>query len=434
MTTDRHLERDLPAILGEIAMGRYPEYIDDVLATTAQRRQRPGWTFPERWLPVELVKSRAPVARLPWRQIGVLAIIAVLLAAMLAAFVGSRQQRLPPPFGVTANGLVAYVQGGDIYTADPITGLEKAVVTGPETDLRPIWSLDGTRVVFERKVNGDTGPGWLFVANQDGRGLIRVTPEPLLGLVDYTFSPDGRAIVSFAQGERGPAFMVIATDGTGQPKFFYVGATSEDGAVRYRPDGSEIMFIGRKPGAGYRDLKALDPATGNVRSIVEGSVSGDIHAASWSPDGTHIAYAKFDQNATTRSSRTHVVNPDGTGDGAVDISPDSIADGGSNWSNDGTRLEITRFYPGGTDDFARTAIVPIDRSSVGVEIECPPGATPADCTADWIWSPDDSVLLGARSDASHQPLPQFMADPLTGKIHPAPWTATGPPAWQRVAR
>jgi WD40 repeat protein len=434
MTTDRHLERDLPAILGEIAMGTYPDYIDDVLVTTAQRRQRPAWTFPERWIPVELVTSRAPVTRLPRRQIGVLAILAVLLAAMLAAYVGSRPQRLPPPFGVTANGLVAYVQGGDIYTADPVTGQGRAVVTGPETDLLPIWSLDGTRVVFERKVAGEAGPGWLFVANQDGRGLVQLTPEPLFALVEYSFSPDGRSIVSFARGERGTAIMVIASDGTGQPTFFYLRATSDDGPARYRPDGSEIMYIGRKPGASYRDLYALDPATGKVRTIVEGSASADIHGASWSPDGTHIAYANYDQNAERISTRTHVVNVDGTGDLLVDTSPDSIADSGGSWSNDGTRLIINRFYPGGTEDLARSAIVPIDRSSVGVEVECPPGSTPADCTADWIWSPDDSVLLGARSDAGDQPLPQFLVDPLTGKIRTAPWMATGFPAWQRVAR
>ena len=33
MTTERRLERDLPHILGDLAMGPYPDYIDDVLAT-----------------------------------------------------------------------------------------------------------------------------------------------------------------------------------------------------------------------------------------------------------------------------------------------------------------------------------------------------------------------------------------------------------------
>jgi WD40 repeat protein len=201
----------------------------------------------------------------------------------------------------------------------------------------------------------------------------------------------------------------------------------------YRPDGSEIMFIGRHPGAEYRDLYALDPATGNVRVIIAGSMTADIHGASWSPDGTHVAYGAFDRNADLVSTRTHVVAADGTGDILVDTHSDSIADGGNTWSNDGTRLIINRFYAGGDGDVVRSAVVPADGSNVGIEVDCPPGAPPADCTADWIWSPDDTVLLGAASDANNRPMPQFLADPLTGKIRPAPWTATGTPAWQRRA-
>ena len=47
-------------------VGPYPDYIDDVLATTAQRRQRPAWTFPERWLPMDITThaSRRPRASL----------------------------------------------------------------------------------------------------------------------------------------------------------------------------------------------------------------------------------------------------------------------------------------------------------------------------------------------------------------------------------
>ena len=80
MTAEQRLERDLPQILGDLSIAPYPDYIDDVLATTAQRRQRPAWTFPERWLPMDLVTERVRTPRLPWRAIGVLAMIALLLA------------------------------------------------------------------------------------------------------------------------------------------------------------------------------------------------------------------------------------------------------------------------------------------------------------------------------------------------------------------
>jgi hypothetical protein len=133
------------------------------------------------------------------------------------------------------------------------------------------------------------------------------------------------------------------------------------------------------------------------------------------------------------SSRTHVISADGSGDVVVDTHPDSVADFGDQWSNDGTRLIIGRVYRVAGGQVLRPAVVPIDRSSAGVGIECPPGPTPDDCDMSWIWSPDDSILLGAPNDESGGQVQQYLADPLTGEIRPASWTATGNPAWQRLA-
>ena len=44
--TRAHLDRYLPAVLGELAEAPYPDYIEQVLATAATRRQRPAWSFP----------------------------------------------------------------------------------------------------------------------------------------------------------------------------------------------------------------------------------------------------------------------------------------------------------------------------------------------------------------------------------------------------
>ena len=53
--------------------------------------------------------------------------LALLLAAI--AIVGS-QPRLPSPFGRADNGLLAFERDGDIYTFDPVTGIERAIVVG----------------------------------------------------------------------------------------------------------------------------------------------------------------------------------------------------------------------------------------------------------------------------------------------------------------
>ena len=430
MTSPRRCEQDLPALLADLYLAATPDYRDDLVRQVARVRQRPVWTFSERWLPMDLATKALPGApRAPWRIVGVLALLAALIAAMLAFYAGAERRQLAPAFGPAANGSIVFVEKGDIYTADPVTGKATPVIVGAEIDSKPVWSPDGVRFAFERKVTGSAGAGLLFVADGDGRGLTQITPEPLRRLRDWSFSPDGSSIVTYVAGNPGNRIMIVAADGSGRSKHFDVGATLDDMPPLYRPDGTEIMFLTSHPGAEYRDLKAVDVASGTVRTIIGGSVDADIHTASWSPHGTHIAYATHDLNSEVISTRTHVVAADGTGDILVDAHPDSIADVGTTWSNDGTRLIISRFLPGDPlNGVTRSAIVPIDRSTVGVEMECPASAPPTDCTADLVWAPDDSVILGTRADEFDRPTQQFLVDPSTGKIRPAPWTATGRPA------
>jgi RNA polymerase sigma-70 factor, ECF subfamily len=109
-----------------------------------------------------------------------------------------------------------------------------------------------------------------------------------------------------------------------------------------------------------------------------------------------------------------------------------VVDGVLRRLDEGERAIVLHYFlglPGGAEGLARSVVVPIDRSSAGVELDCPANAPLNDCTADWQWSPDDTALLGVRSGES-----AVMADPATGKIRPAPWTATGYPAWQRVTK
>jgi WD40-like Beta Propeller Repeat len=228
--------------------------------------------------------------------------------------------------------------------------------------------------------------------------------------------------------------MVVTSDGSGAPEFFEVGATLGDGPPLYSPDGSEIMFVGRQPGEPNRGVYALNPATSNVRPVVAASATMDIHSFALSPDAKRIAYGTYDPNLGEASARTHVVSADGTGDIVLNTDPERFGDNGTEWSNDGTRLVIAGLYHGDAGDTIRSVVVPIDRSSAGVMIDCPRGAAPDDCTANWIWSPDDSVLLAVSSDAGARPMPLLLADPLTGKIRNAPWSAAGDLAWQRVAK
>jgi Tol biopolymer transport system component len=427
MTTERRLERDLPFILGDLAIGPYPDYIDDVLATTAQRRQRPAWMFPERWLPMAVVTRRpVPAPSVPWRTIGALVLILSLIAAALAAYIGS-QTRLPAPFGPARNGLIVYEAGGDIYTVDPLTGATTAILTGPETDVAPIWSRDGTHFAFKRKVQGTSG---LYVARADGRGLASVTPETREHLANYAFSPDGREIMFTSGLEQEARLWIVKTDGS-DLRQLDVGMSVVDPSYR-PPNGAEIVFAGRHATEERSGLYAVDVASGVVRTILT-SVRGRGDDADLlvqvSPDGSRIAYSVATAGGDINTYGVHIVGADGSEHLTVPLPELATFQDAPAWSNDGQHLAVVRGYWLRNEDIT-LAVVPADGSGFGVETEH--GLTGC-CDTIYEWAPDDTTILVAPFDLSGFPLPQLLWDPSTGVTVPASWAAKSDPAWQRLA-
>jgi dipeptidyl aminopeptidase/acylaminoacyl peptidase len=436
MTETRRFERDLPVLLIDLAAEHRPDYLDDVFfGRMADIRQRPAWTFPERWLPMEITTQAAPIARLPWRQLGILAMIGVLIAVAAAAYIGS-QPALPEPFGRAATGLVAYADGGDIYTADPATGATTALATGSDEDSSPVWSKDGTRLAFQR-ADPATRRSSIYVIGADGSDLTLVTPEPLsltrsiLGepWEQYEFSPDGRSLVIAATEDGHPGITIAQSDGSGVRRLD-VGRDALEPSYR-PPDGAEILFVGTDAaGVTPEGIFAVDVETGTVRTIVEPVDGFSKAGATWSPDGSRIAYWSWFWSADGLSARTHIVEAGGTGDRTLLGDSSAAWDAGSAWSNDGTRILVVQGV-GPDYEGARAIVVPVDGNGPSVDFDHP-GPIMDSCCAAWEWAPDDSVILG-RPTGKGGRLAQVILDPGTGTSRTVPWSATSVPAWQRVA-
>ena len=140
MTASDRFDRVFADVLADLAQPAYPDYIDDVLDRATPGSQRPAWTFPERWLPMGTLARPASLAPgLPWRNLGMLALLALLAAAILAVAIGT-QRRLAPPYGPAANGLIVYQVDGDIYVRTAIDGSERVLIGGDELDVYPFFS------------------------------------------------------------------------------------------------------------------------------------------------------------------------------------------------------------------------------------------------------------------------------------------------------
>jgi hypothetical protein len=433
MTTSTRLERNLPGILDDLSAAPTSEYLDDVFARTARMRQRPAWTFPERWLPMADIASRPAFApRLPWRTIGVALVILALLIGAAVAYVGSHQTRLPAPFGPAANGLIPYVTNGDIYVGDPVTGTTRLLVGGPEDDFSPKYSRDGTHVALAREVKTAalTPALGLYVARDDGSDLHRVTPEPFPIGQWFAWTPDGRIAVIQKVLTTGCAVTICFTnqldlfDATGSGSVEHIAAAAGMDFAQFRPpDGHEILY--RALVDGNWGLFVMDADGTNVRTLVQPTVPEGIGLAFagtvYSTDGSKIFYQYAD---ATGCCRLWVMNADGT-DQHEFLPLGPAWDGEAVASPDGTRIA---YWHHANDGPPAHGISVVRADGTGSVIETGP-KLPG--TAHWVWAPDSSKILLYPDDASSSSA--YLLDPEGGPWTTVPWASDADLDWQRLA-
>ena len=167
-----------------------PDYIDDVLARTAATRQRPGWTFPERWLPMATITSGRPPRPSAVADDRCLALLILALARPRSSR-GSRT-RVPSPFGPA-------------QTASSPTPIDRRHLSRRPRQRR---AAHYRRWIWERlaRPSRRTAPAWrssgraafgaadLVVVRPDGTDPRVITLKPLSGVRYMAWSPDSRSV------------------------------------------------------------------------------------------------------------------------------------------------------------------------------------------------------------------------------------------------
>jgi Tol biopolymer transport system component len=439
MTFEQRFERDLPLILDDIAMGTYPDYIDGVLVTTATRRQRPRWTFPERWLPMDIVTTRVPAARLPMRQLGVLALIAALLAAAIAVYVGSQQQKLPPAFGPAANGDLILSVDGDIVRLDPVTGHSQSIVTGSDVDSFAKVSPDGQRIAFFRRSTEGHTTAAIVVAAIDGSNPHTLV-EPLeRGFDMIAWAPDSRSLLVDTAASR--EIWRYDTQGTTAPQL--VASEADAYASPFQPPAGSSILIYRNNGLPH--LSTLDLTTSKETVLADGLTDQDFDDVRWSPDGTQVAYHAAPAD-DLGSQRLFVIPADGKGEPRqITDAPGTWWDIDQTWSPDGTSIAFDRYQRVGIDWLIRPlAIVDVATEEVRevgpiahdarAQLGSPTDSAASPGEGMWFeWSPDGKFLLAVPTEAPAHPV---LIDVSTGawrNLEPLIAPDFVDQSWQRVA-
>ena len=193
------------------------------------------------------------------------------------------------------NGSLAWDADGDIYTADPTGQHAVAVVTGPENDVDPAWSDDGTRFAFLRVAAGNTTR--LMVAAADGTGVASLTGI-VAGVDWYDWSPDDAQLAIHHLIDGVPSISIVAADGSGSIKTLDLGDIEPGGQVDWRPpDGRELIFTGHVAGSSSMGLYAIAPDGTGLRTVGAVSTSDAwFNDFEMSPDGSTVGYWAWGPN------------------------------------------------------------------------------------------------------------------------------------------
>ena len=141
-TTPRSFSSDqLHTALGDVVGPAQPDYLTDIVAQAGRMRQRPAWTFLERWLPWDIAVPRQGVPRAAV-LFAVMSLLVALLAASVA-YIGSQRIHTERTPGLpTTSGDWERV----VIETPSVTGRVASIAVGPQGLLAVVGGDEPARI------------------------------------------------------------------------------------------------------------------------------------------------------------------------------------------------------------------------------------------------------------------------------------------------
>jgi Tol biopolymer transport system component len=175
----------------------------------------------------------------------------------------------------------------DVWIYDLQRGGRKRFTSDPLNDATPVWSPDGSRIVFSSDRNGLPE---LYIKSADGTAsetLLYDSPENMLDPSDW--SQDGRYLsfdVRNAKHTEDTEVWMMPMTGQRKPFVFLRGPFNPHGGT-FSADGKWLAFISNE--SGRQELYVTSFPTAGPRQQI--STNGTLGwSASWTTDGKEILY------------------------------------------------------------------------------------------------------------------------------------------------
>jgi len=183
----------------------------------------------------------------------------------------------------------------DVWIMDLARNSASQLTFDPGGDSVPVWSPDGTQIVFASSRGTNTPvPAKIYQKASNGAGTDRLLFEPADGeaAMPLDWSPDGENIIFFRQ----PSNTVLLSDlwilplSGGKKPFPYLQGSYRRSHAQFSPDGRWIAYTSNETGIANIVVQPFPDATqGKWRLSVNGGVE-----PRWRRDGRELFYLALD--------------------------------------------------------------------------------------------------------------------------------------------
>jgi eukaryotic-like serine/threonine-protein kinase len=173
----------------------------------------------------------------------------------------------------------------DIWIYDVARGLKTRITFDPADEFTPIWSPDGSRLVFNSRRKGHFD---LYQKASNGSGTEDVLLEDDADKYPYSWSSDGRFIAYEEFGPTGADLFVLPLSGDRKPIPF-LNTKFNERYGRFSPDGRWLAYVSDE--SGKNEVYVLPyPGPGGKRQV--STAGGNLPR--WRHDGNEIFYLATD--------------------------------------------------------------------------------------------------------------------------------------------
>jgi serine/threonine protein kinase/roadblock/LC7 domain-containing protein len=178
----------------------------------------------------------------------------------------------------------------DIWLVDIARGVRTRLTFDPAVDTSPVWSPDGSRIVFTSNRGGTFD---LYVKRADGIGDDELLLKSGANKIAVAWSPDGKLVVYRQSTPQGIHLWAVPVSADRQP-FVVVGTPFENREAQFSPDGKWLAYQSNE--SGRFEIYVQPFPAGNAKSQV--SVRGGTQPR-WSRDGKSLWFIGLDSQLFT---------------------------------------------------------------------------------------------------------------------------------------